>query len=93
VLGITTDLDSTFQKHFDIDLRERAPERPLSTVNMVVRGRRTMMSKTGKSEESLTVTLASSLVTITVGGVGRPIALGAIAALTFLGALYIYLAF
>jgi hypothetical protein len=47
----------------------------------------------GSPSEALKVIIDSKLFSITVDGVGRSIALGAIASLTFLGALYIYLTF
>jgi hypothetical protein len=43
--------------------------------------------------ESLKVIIVSKIFSITVDGVGRSIALAAIASLTILGALYLYLAF
>jgi hypothetical protein len=43
--------------------------------------------------EALKVTVVSKLFSVTVDGVGRSIALGAIASLTFLGGLYLYLTF
>jgi hypothetical protein len=43
--------------------------------------------------EALSVTIVSKAFSVTVKGVGRSISLGAIAALTLLGALYLYLTF
>ena len=47
------------------------------------------MAKTEKSVENLSI--ASKWFTIKVGAVDRAVALGAIAALTLLGVLYIYM--
>jgi hypothetical protein len=49
------------------------------------------MAKRGN--ETFTVRIVSKWVRITVDGVGRTIAWGAICSVTFLGALYLYMAF
>lgn len=50
-----------------------------------------MAAKKQNTPEAIKVMFVSKMFTITVDGVGRAIALGAIASLTFLGALYLYL--
>jgi hypothetical protein len=49
------------------------------------------MARHGRSEETLKLTIISRWLSVTIDGVGRMIALGAIGALTFLGALYLCL--
>lgn len=51
------------------------------------------MSMREQRTETLKVSIVSRWLTINVDGVGRAIALSAIAALTFLGAFYLYVAF
>jgi hypothetical protein len=53
----------------------------------------TNKGREGNYSEALKVTVVSKIFSITVDGVGRSIALGAIVSLTFLGALYLYLTF
>lgn len=51
------------------------------------------MAKNGHDIATLKVSVASNSVTITVTGIRHPITLAGIAALTFLAALCIYIAF